>query len=62
MKERTWEKERKGRVGLGLEDTQQRKGVRAGGEGLWAWMRLWHVFRVQREVCMECDRGSEGPC
>lgn len=48
-------------MGLGLEDIQQRKGVRADGEGYWACMRLWHIFSVQREVCMECDRGREGP-
>lgn len=47
-----------GKVGLGLEDTQQRKDVCADGEGLWACMRLWHIFRVQR-VAWEC-KGLHG--
>lgn len=51
-------KERRNKVGL--ENTRQRKGVRTGGEGLWACMRLWPIFRVQRRLhrVTEGERGS----
>lgn len=58
MKEPTWEKERESKMGLGLENTRQRRGVHTDSQELWEVVAYFQGAKKFAQSVREGERGS----